>query len=46
MKELEAILKQLGLTPSSGYGETVLIWDAGNIMAVETLNRQLPKYIN
>ncbi len=46
MKELEAILKQLGLTPSSGYGETTLVWHEGEIVATETNNRQLPKYIN
>ena len=46
MNELQEILKQLKLIPSSGYGETVLIWAEGKIVAFETLNRQLPKYIN
>ncbi len=46
MKELELILKELGMSPSSGHGETVLIWKDGEIVGIETLNRQLSKYIN
>ena len=46
MNELQEILKQLNLIPSSGHGETVLIWADNKIVAIETLNRQLPKYIN
>ena len=46
MNELQEILKQLGFTPPSGHGETVLIWADGEIVAIETLNRQLAKHIN
>jgi hypothetical protein len=46
MEELENILKKLGIAPSSGHGETILVWKDGEIVATETLNRQLPRYIN
>ena len=46
MEELKDILKRLGIAPSSGYGETVFVWDNGEIVHIETLNRQLPKYVN
>ena len=46
MKELELILKKLGLAPPGGYGDTILIWDKGEIVEVKTMNRQLSKYIN
>ncbi len=46
MEELELILKELGLTPTSGYGDTIIIWKDNEIVEVKTMNIQLPKYIN
>ena len=46
LQQLVNLLKKLGLVPSSGHGETVLVWKDGEIVATETLNRQLPKHIN
>ncbi len=46
MEELKTLLKTLGLVPSSGYGDTIIIWKDNEMVEVKTMNIQLPKYIN
>ena len=46
MEELTNILKELNLYPSSGFGETIIVWKDNEIVELKTLNKLLPKNIN
>ena len=46
MEELTNILLELKLIPSSGFGETIIVWKDNEIVELKTLNKLLPKYIN